>query len=120
MSRFQPTHRRPPAFSSPYLQSSSRLQQGAVGNLWVAANQCAGASAACVQAIHQFNTILGDVGCNGHVPDLCYSLAIDHSLAQLYVSWGAKDEGNLVIHIQRVASFPALKSEALLHASTGG
>ncbi|KAK0703390.1 hypothetical protein B0T26DRAFT_658155 [Lasiosphaeria miniovina] len=78
---------------------------GTGGSLWAAANQCAGASAACVQAINQLNIRLGYVGCNGHVPNICYSLAIDNSLAQLYVSWGAEDKGNLVIYIQRVGSF---------------
>ncbi|KAK3350296.1 hypothetical protein B0T25DRAFT_457097 [Lasiosphaeria hispida] len=108
----QGLHRQIPAYVQaspglwfPFFAVEFKATAGTGGNLWVAANQCAGASAACVQAVNQLNTRLGDVGCNGDVPDLCYSLAIDNSLAQLYVSWGAKDKGNLVVYMQRVGSF---------------
>jgi len=108
----QGLHRQIPAYAQaspglwfPFFAVEFKAAAGTGGNLWVAANQCAGTSAACVQAVNQLNIGLGDVGCNGHVPDLCYSLAIDNSLAQLYVSWGVKDKGNLVVCIQRVGSF---------------
>ncbi|KAK0710434.1 hypothetical protein B0T21DRAFT_415988 [Apiosordaria backusii] len=89
----------------PFFAVEFKATAGTGGNLWVAANQCAGALAACLQAVNQLNTRLGDVGCNRHVPNLCYGLTIDNSLAQLYVSWGVKDKGDLVVYIQRVASF---------------
>ncbi|KAK4195707.1 hypothetical protein QBC40DRAFT_185223 [Triangularia verruculosa] len=73
------------------------------GNLWVAANQCAGASATCVGIIDQLNTVLGEAGCSHTVLNLCYSLAVDNNLGQLYVSW--KDGGDQVTYIQRVESF---------------
>lgn len=74
------------------------VEMGTRGSLWVAENQRAGASAAHVQAVNHLNTRLVNAGCNGHVPNICYSLAIDNSLAQLHVSWGVEEdkEGNLV------------------------
>ncbi|KAK0703278.1 hypothetical protein B0T26DRAFT_657911, partial [Lasiosphaeria miniovina] len=75
-------------------------------SLWVTANQCAGASAACVQAINQLNTRLNTrLGDSGYVPNHCYSLAINSNLAQLHVSWRVEEDGKQVFYIQRVASF---------------
>ena len=74
---------------------------GTGGNLWDAANQCAGGATACLQAVHQLNTTLSAAGCQGSIPNLCYSLALDNNLGQLYVSW----KGSLTFHTQRIASF---------------
>jgi len=72
------------------------------GTLWIAANQCAGASAACLQIIHQLNKMLAEHGCTGLVPNLCYSTAVDNNLAQLYIAWKGDDEW---FNMQRAESF---------------
>ncbi|KAK4444011.1 hypothetical protein QBC34DRAFT_335858, partial [Podospora aff. communis PSN243] len=87
----------------PFLTVDFKAAGGTGGDLWTAANQCAGASAACVQAVDQLNTVLGEVGCRRRVLNLCYSLAVDNHLAQLYASW--RDENDKTVYIQRVDSF---------------
>ncbi|KAK5652706.1 hypothetical protein OQA88_10300 [Cercophora sp. LCS_1] len=89
--------------SFPFFSIEFKAAGGTRGDLWTAANQCAGASAACVQAIDQLNTALGEVGCPRRVPNLCYSFAVDNNIAQLYASW--REENDQVIYIQRVDSF---------------
>ncbi|KAK3372630.1 hypothetical protein B0H63DRAFT_302084 [Podospora didyma] len=85
----------------PFFVVELKAAAGTGGNLWDAANQCAGGAATCLQAVHQLNTTLGAAGCQGSIPNLCYSLAIDNNLGQLYVSW--KD--GLTSHIRLMASF---------------
>jgi hypothetical protein len=85
----------------PFFVVELKAAAGTGGNLWDAANQCAGGATACLQAVHQLNTTLSAAGCQGSIPNLCYSLAIDNNLGQLYVSW--KD--SLAFHTRRVASF---------------
>lgn len=87
----------------PFFSIDFKVAGGTGGDLWTAANQCAGASAACVQAVDQLNTVLDEVQCRGRVLNLCYSLAVDNNLAQLYVSW--RDENDQTVYIQRVDSF---------------
>ncbi|KAK3364985.1 hypothetical protein B0T24DRAFT_421364 [Lasiosphaeria ovina] len=87
----------------PFFAVEFKATAGTGGSLWVAGNQCAGASAACVQAVNQLNTRLGGAGYIRRIPNLCYSLALDNNLALLYISWGAVEEGG--IYIQRVAYF---------------
>ncbi|KAK0725652.1 hypothetical protein B0H67DRAFT_642042 [Lasiosphaeris hirsuta] len=84
----------------PFLVVEVKAAAGTRGDHWVAANQCAGGSAACLQALNQLNLVVGEAGCLGQIPNFCYSLVIDNNLGQLYVSW--EDGG---YHIQRVASF---------------
>ncbi|KAK0632913.1 hypothetical protein B0T14DRAFT_560555 [Immersiella caudata] len=85
---------------SPDPWDDSSTTGGTGGDIWTAANQCAGALAACVQAVDQLNTVLGEVGCRERVLNLCYSLAVDNNLAQLYASW--RDENDKTVYIQRV------------------
>ena len=87
----------------PFLTVDFKAAGGTGGDLWTAANQCAGASAACVQVVDQLNTVLGEVGCRRRVLSICYSLAVDNNLAQLYASW--RDENDKTTYIQRVDSF---------------
>ncbi|KAK0701178.1 hypothetical protein B0T21DRAFT_300687 [Apiosordaria backusii] len=87
----------------PFFSIELKAASGTGGDLWTAANQCAGASAACVQAVDQLNTVLGEIGYRGRVLNLCYSLAMDNNLAQLYASW--RDENDQTVYIQRVDSF---------------
>ncbi|KAK3360878.1 hypothetical protein B0T24DRAFT_540076, partial [Lasiosphaeria ovina] len=97
----------------PFFVIEFKAAAGTNGNLWVAENQCAGGSAACVQAVNHLNTRFGDVGCIARIPNLCYSLAIDNNLAHLFVSWWGvieeeedKDKkGSPAFHIQLVDSF---------------
>ncbi|KAK0725651.1 hypothetical protein B0H67DRAFT_551163 [Lasiosphaeris hirsuta] len=82
---------------------------GTRGDLWVAANQCAGGSAACLQALNQPNLIIDEKTCFGLIANFCYSLAMDNNLGQLYVSWKDGD----FYRIQRVASFLLSDTEHL-------
>ncbi|KAK3364986.1 hypothetical protein B0T24DRAFT_583659 [Lasiosphaeria ovina] len=92
----------------PFFTVEFKAAAGTGGSLWVAANQCAGASAACIKAVNQVNTRLGDAGCIRRIHNVCYSLAIDNNLAQLF----KKDkEGNLSFYIQRVDCFLLLNPE---------
>jgi hypothetical protein len=87
----------------PFFIVEFKSAAGTGGSVWAAANQCAGGSVVCLQAVDQLNKVLGEAeaaSCN-HVANFCYSLAIDNNLAQLHVSW--KDGTDF--HIQRVASF---------------
>jgi len=92
-----------PEVSFPFFSVEFKAAAGTGGNLWDAANQCAGGAAACLQALGQLNTALGAAGCQGLLPSLHYSLAIDNNLGQLYASW--KNDGYLIFNSQRVASF---------------
>ncbi|KAK3364046.1 hypothetical protein B0T25DRAFT_444040 [Lasiosphaeria hispida] len=92
-----------PGTTFPFFVVELKADAGTGGNLWDAANQCAGGAAACLQALDQLNTALGAAGCQGRIPNVCYCLAIDNNLGQLYTSW--KDEDGPTMHVQRVASY---------------
>ncbi|KAK3364045.1 hypothetical protein B0T25DRAFT_444389 [Lasiosphaeria hispida] len=87
----------------PFFVIELQAAAGTRGNLWDTANECAGSAAACLQALDQLNTALGAAGCQGRIPNVCYCLAIDNNLGQLYTSW--KDEDGSKVHVQRVASY---------------
>lgn len=87
----------------PFFVVELKAAAGTGGNLWDAANQCAGGAAACLQAVGQLNAAVraasqGQVAVQ--LANVCYSLAMDNNVGQLYVPW--KDSG---IHMQRVAPF---------------
>ncbi|KAK4445227.1 hypothetical protein QBC34DRAFT_307253 [Podospora aff. communis PSN243] len=88
--------------SFPFFAVELKAAAGTGGNLWDAANQCAGGAVACLRAVEQLNIALGAAGRQGGIPSLCYSLAIDNNVGQLYASWKNAD---LSFNIQRVASF---------------
>jgi len=92
-----------PEVTFPFFIVELKAAAGTGGSLWDAANQCAGGAAACLRALDQLNTALGTVGCQGRIPNLCYSLAIDNNLGQLYTSWIAEDGSS--VYVQRVASY---------------
>ncbi|KAK5656674.1 hypothetical protein OQA88_4654 [Cercophora sp. LCS_1] len=102
-----------PEVSFPFFVVELKAAAGTGGSLWDASNQCAGGSAACLQALDQLNTALDDIGCQERIPNLCYSLALDNNLGQLYVSWKDGD-----FYIQRVSSFLLSDAQhfARLHA----
>jgi hypothetical protein len=87
----------------PFFSIEFKAAGGTRGDLWVAANQCAGASSACVNAVERLNSLLQEYD-NIHVQsvdNVIYSIAVDNNTAQLYVSW--KD--NLNYFVQQVDAF---------------
>jgi hypothetical protein len=59
------------------------------GDLWSATNECAGASAACLEATGTLDAILLLAGIHEDVDSLLvsYAIAVDNNVAQLYVAW---------------------------------
>ena len=92
-----------PEVTFPFFVAEIKAAAGTGGSLWDAANQCAGGATACLQALDQLNTALSATACQGRIPNICYSLAIDNNLGQLYASW--KGEDGSTFYIQRVASY---------------
>ncbi|KAF2254788.1 hypothetical protein BU26DRAFT_379878, partial [Trematosphaeria pertusa] len=70
------------------------------GDLWVATNQCAGASSACLSAIDQLIASLREY--TQRVDNLCYCIAVDNNTAQLYISWR---EDDLNYYLQQAEAF---------------
>ncbi|KAK3323912.1 hypothetical protein B0T19DRAFT_216741 [Cercophora scortea] len=86
----------------PFFAIQFKAAGGARGDLWVATNQCAGASSACLSAVDQLNTSLPDHQSVQCVDNLSYCIAVDNNTAQLYISW--KEDG-LNYYLQRVDAF---------------
>ncbi|KAH8889921.1 hypothetical protein GQ53DRAFT_184525 [Thozetella sp. PMI_491] len=86
----------------PFFAIEIKAAGGTRGDLWVATNQCAGASSACLNAIDQLNALLRDHQSGQHVDSLSYSIAVDNNIAQLYISW---KEDDLNYYLQRVDAF---------------
>ena len=99
----------------PFLIVECKAAASTQGSLWVAANQCAGASAACLQVIDRLNQELAQHDANAAEPvaNLCYSIAIDNNLAQLYVAWKDTQNGGRV-YMQRIQSFLLDRVDELL------
>jgi hypothetical protein len=85
----------------PFLAIEFKAAGGTRGDLWVATNQCAGASAACLNAVERLNTSLREYSAQS-VDNLAYCIAVDNNVAQLYISW---KEGDLNYYLQRVDAF---------------
>ncbi|RMZ82764.1 hypothetical protein DV738_g1667, partial [Chaetothyriales sp. CBS 135597] len=86
----------------PFFAIEFKAAGGTRGDLWVATNQCAGASSACLNAVDQLNTSLPKHPSVQRVDNLSYSIAVDNNTAQLYISW---KEDDLDYYIQRVGAF---------------
>ncbi|KAI0106414.1 hypothetical protein GGR51DRAFT_169091 [Nemania sp. FL0031] len=86
----------------PFLAIEFKAAGGTRGDLWVATNQCAGASAACLNAIDQLNESLRKHQRIERVDNLAFCIAVDNNTAQLYISW---KEDNLNYYLQRVNTF---------------
>ncbi|ROT43732.1 hypothetical protein SODALDRAFT_46249 [Sodiomyces alkalinus F11] len=86
----------------PFFVVEFKAAGGTGGDLWVAANQCAGASAACVNAADQLNVALREHQSVHRVDNLSYSIAVENNTAQMYVSW---KEENLRHYMRRVDAF---------------
>jgi hypothetical protein len=85
----------------PFFAIEFKAAGGTRGDLWVATNQCAGASSACLKAVDQLNTSLSKHP-SMCVDNLSYSIAVGNNTAQLYISW---KEGDLNYYLQRVDAF---------------
>ncbi|KAI1149631.1 hypothetical protein F4825DRAFT_468843 [Nemania diffusa] len=86
----------------PFLAIEFKAAGGTRGDLWVATNQCAGASSACLNAIDRLNTSLPNHPSVQRVDNLSYSIAVNNNMAQLYISWKGDD---LKFYLQRVGAF---------------
>ncbi|KAK0725648.1 hypothetical protein B0H67DRAFT_659339 [Lasiosphaeris hirsuta] len=90
----------------PFFIVEFKAAGGTGGDLWVAANQCAGGSVACLLALEQLNLVVREKRTFREIPNFCYSLAIDNHFGQLYASWKDGD-----YHIERVAAFSLSEPE---------
>ena len=86
----------------PFFAIEFKAAGGTRGDLWVATNQCAGASSACLNAVNQLNASLPKHPNVQRVDNLSYSIAVDNNTAQLYISW---KEDDLNYYLQRVDAF---------------
>lgn len=86
----------------PFFVIEFKAAGGTRGDLWVATNQCAGASSVCLNAIHQLNASLPNHPGVQLVDNLSYCIAVDNNTAQLYISW---KQDNLGYYLQRINAF---------------
>jgi hypothetical protein len=73
------------------------------GDIWVAENQCAGASAACLNAIQPLISSVPRHWDVQRVDNVVYSLVRDRDIAQLYVSW--RNDAGTTCYVRRVGIF---------------
>ncbi|KAI0871530.1 hypothetical protein GGS24DRAFT_471125 [Hypoxylon argillaceum] len=96
--------------SFPFFAIEVKAAGGTRGDLWVAINQCAGASAACLNAASQLNWALQRCESTERVDNLSYCIAVDNVIARLYISW--RDD-NLSYYLQQVDDFVLSRPEEL-------
>lgn len=89
----------------PFLAAEFMASVGMLGNLWSATNECAGTSAASLQALDALNVALDEAGCGAPVDNFFYSFAIDNDLAQLFVAWKDSTSEGVQVCMQRIESF---------------
>ncbi|KAI1323286.1 hypothetical protein F5Y16DRAFT_403589 [Xylariaceae sp. FL0255] len=82
----------------PFLTVEFKAHVHVNGDLWwEATNQCAGASASCVEIIDRLNAELrkrseyADSGCTNSIATVAFSYSIDQSNAHLYITWKTED-----------------------------
>ncbi|KAK4146182.1 uncharacterized protein C8A04DRAFT_35169 [Dichotomopilus funicola] len=90
------------ALDFPFFVVEFKAAGGTRGDLWVATNQCAGASAACLNVVSQLNWALQKYQSTERIDNLCYSVAVDNNLAKLYISWKEDDRS---YYFQRIGTF---------------
>lgn len=88
--------------SFPFLVVEFKAAGGTRGDLWVAANQCAGAASCCLNATLQLNSVLPPQAQQSLIDNIAYCIALDNNTAQLFVSW---TDGFLRYYVQRVSAF---------------
>ncbi|KAF2245124.1 hypothetical protein BU26DRAFT_533225 [Trematosphaeria pertusa] len=86
----------------PFFAIEFKAAGGTRGDLWVATNQCAGASSACLNAMDQLNVSLREYQGTQRVDNLCCCIAVDNNTAQLYISWR---EDDLNYYLQQAEAF---------------
>lgn len=92
----------------PFFAIEFKAAGGTRGDLWVAANQCAGASSACLNAVYQLNTMLPERPGIQRIDNISYCITVDNNTAQLYISWM---EDDLKYYLQRIDAFLLLNPE---------
>lgn len=60
----------------PFFAIEFKAAGGTRGDLWVATNQCAGTSSACLNAVERLNSLLPKYPGIQHVDNLSYSVAM--------------------------------------------
>ncbi|KAI0406291.1 hypothetical protein F4802DRAFT_109555 [Xylaria palmicola] len=93
----------------PFFTVEFKAAGGTRGDLWVAVNQCAGASSACLSIIARLNEALRKSGSKQRVDNVSYSVAVDNNTAQLYVAWKGDDDPKY--HLQQVGTFVLSREE---------
>jgi len=83
----------------PFFAIEFKAAGGTRGDLWVATNQCAGASSPCLNAMDQLNASLRETQ---RIDNVCCCIAADNNTAQLYISW---KEDDLNYYLQQVDAF---------------
>lgn len=78
------------------------------GSLWVATNQCLGASATCTEAVSRLNDQLRKYPGARLVADMTFSIAMSQNEARIYVTWKTKE---LQYHVQKAAVFYIVRPE---------
>ncbi|CAK7234488.1 hypothetical protein SCUCBS95973_008954 [Sporothrix curviconia] len=85
-----------------------------LGNLYVAVNQLAGAVAACLNAVHQLNATLAEIGkkknSGGGTPpcmveNIAYGMAIDADQAKIYIGWMELKNGVPYYYLRQVERY---------------
>ncbi|KAL1888061.1 hypothetical protein Sste5346_009798, partial [Sporothrix stenoceras] len=92
------------------------------GNLWTATNECAGASAACLNVIWQLNETLQKHGGAGDdnkqytksVEPIVYAMAISQDHVYVHVAWSSDIGPVPKYRMQRVETFSMSKESDLL------
>lgn len=89
----------------PFLTIETKDAGSRKGDHWVAANECAGASAACVNAVERLNSLLKEHKSTHRVDGIVYSLAVDINVAMLYVSWQDDEKEGGMYNLQLAGTF---------------
>ena len=84
------------------------VAQATGGTMWIATNQCAGGSAACVNALHQMFKLAKGAPC-ARPDSMCFSMAVDGQMAYLHVTWF--DSGSFICN--RIRYYVLFKKEGV-------
>ncbi|PFH63399.1 hypothetical protein XA68_12363 [Ophiocordyceps unilateralis] len=92
----------------PFFAIEFKAGGGTCGDLWVAVNQCAADSSACLNALGQLNSALEACKSARRIDNLSYSIAVDNRLAELYISW---KEDDLNYYLRQIDTFVLSRPE---------
>lgn len=91
----------------PFFVVELKADAGTGGSIWVAGNQGAGGSAACLNAAERLNDLLQETN-QPMIDNLTYCVAMDQRSAQLYVSW---KPDRLTYYMYEVRSYVLSRNE---------